>query len=246
MRDLDIVIGWDSREVQAYRVAKHSVEGNASCRTRIFPVSHGHEFTAERPIEVDARRHLWCPISEAPMATEHAVARFLVPFLPCARMGSPVLFMDGDVVCRGDVADVLDLLDVRYAVQVVKRDQPPGASFKMDGVSQTTYPRKNWSSVCLWNTAHPGHQRLRLEDVQAKPGRWLHAFSWLRDDEIGDLPRAWNHLVGIDPEEERADARLLHYTLGGPWITGWRGGPMDDVWNEHASRLTKELAHGLV
>jgi hypothetical protein len=46
-------------------------------------------------------------------------------------------------------------------------------------------------------------------------GQFLHRFSWLHDDDIGELPAEWNALVG---EQDVSMASLLHFTLGVPGI----------------------------
>jgi len=74
---------------------------------------------------------------------------------------------------------------------------------------------QDWYQIEVWNLA-AAKRKLGI------------AFKWLDDSLIGELPVEWNHLVGIVPEN--AAARLLHYTLGGPWIKDWKGGPLDDLW----------------
>ncbi|MEO6709301.1 MAG: hypothetical protein ABIP42_06965, partial [Planctomycetota bacterium] len=103
---------------------------------------------------------------------------------------------------------------------------------KMDGQAQTSYPRKLWSSVCLWNTDHRANRRLSLHDINTRPGRDLHAFYHLHDDEIGALDPAWNVLVG--EEDVPDDARILHWTLGGPFTPGWAGQRHDALWRSFA------------
>ena len=58
--------------------------------------------------------------------------------------------------------------------------------------------RKNWSSVVLWNCAHPSNEKISVDKVNNPnhDGAFFHRFSWLRDDEIGKLPCDWNWLVG--------------------------------------------------
>jgi lipopolysaccharide biosynthesis glycosyltransferase len=182
-----------------------------------------------RPIEIKDGR-MWCPISEAPMATEFAISRFCVPFL---QKKGWALFVDCDIVCLADIAELFALADEKYAVMVVKHQHTPRNAVKMDNQIQTSYARKNWSSVVLWNCDHPANKRLTLEKLNFSPGRDLHAFNWLKDDEIGELNYGWNCLVGID-DPDAVRVGILHYTLGGPWIEGWAGGPMDDVWNAEA------------
>ena len=223
----NVYMGWDSREVEAYNVARKSILRRASAPVEVMPLRIDREPVKSlltRPIE---RRDgkMWCPISEAPMATEFAISRFCVPLI---QKEGFALFVDCDIVCLADITELFALADPQYAVQVVKREHVPESGTKMDGQVQTVYPRKNWSSVVLWNCSHAANKRLTKKELNGWPGRDLHAFKWLRDEEIGSLPLWWNHLVGVD--DNALTAMLLHYTNGGPWIKGWQGGPMDSVW----------------
>ena len=57
---------------------------------------------------------------------------------------------------------------------------------------------------------------LTPELVNTASGLHLHQLRWLEDADIGPLPEQWNVLVGVQPVPD--DARILHYTLGGPWF----------------------------
>jgi hypothetical protein len=211
---LHIYMGHDAREDVAYRVAEASLRRRSSALLSVAPLSRWTlppQFA--RPTEMREGR-LWCPISEAPMATDFAIARFAVPFL---RREGWALFVDCDILCLADVAELFALADPRYAVMVVKHEMPETAGRKMDDQVQTSYPRKNWSSVVLWNCEHPANRQLPLHAFRSWPGRDLHGFRWLSDDEIGALPPEWNTLVDVD---QHAQPKILHYTLGGPWFSG--------------------------
>jgi len=146
-------------------------------------------------------------------STEFSFSRFLVPYL-CDYEGW-ALFMDCDVLCRADLADLWALRDERCAVMVVKHCHEPKETTKFLGQVQTRYGKKNWSSVMLFNCARC--RALTPEFVDTATGLELHQFKWLAsDDEIGSLPRRWNHLVGYDPPAP--DAALVHYTSGGPYF----------------------------
>lgn len=176
---------------------------------------------------------LWCPISDAPMATSFANSRFLTPWLAGNQWA---LFCDfADMMFLWDPAELFALADERYAVMVVQHNHNPDAgivkretSVKMDGQQQTSYSRKNWSSVILWNCAHQANSRLTMEMVNTLPGRDLHRFCWLKDDEIGELPAEWNYLVGVSPMTMKP--KLLHFTLGIAALEGYDVGPWADLW----------------
>lgn len=227
-----VYIGYDAREAEAYRVAVASLRRRASVPVSIVPLEIGRmrsQGLLNRP--VDARGQQYDLHSQAPQSTEFAVSRFLVPML--AQTGV-ALFVDCDMLFLGDVAELFALADPAYAVQVVKHDHRPSRDWKMDGAVQQVYPRKNWSSVMLWNCDHPANARLSLWDVNHRPGRDLHALYWLHDTEIGALPPAWNWLV--NEQTPPADAKLAHYTNGGPWFENWAPRFHDELWLEESRR----------
>jgi hypothetical protein len=167
-------------------------------------------------------------VSNAPKSTRFAVSRFLVPIL-C--QDGYALFTDCDVVFLQDPKLMLDEIEPGKAVYVVKHAHVPTAQYKMVNQLQTVYPRKNWSSVMLFDCNHPANRRLTLHDINYRPGRDLHAFYWLHDSEIGTLHRKWNWLVNeqLCPD---TGPYIAHFTNGGPWIEGWHGAPYDNIWLE--------------
>ena len=146
-------------------------------------------------------------------STEFAISRFLVPWM-CDFQGQ-ALFIDCDMLFRGDVAELFDSGSADKSVFVVKHDYIPKSDKKFLGQEQTRYIKKNWSSVMLFNNDRC--RALSLDYVQNAPGLELHQFKWLDDSEIGELEPAWNHLVGEYPESY--SAKNLHYTLGGPYFS---------------------------
>lgn len=172
-------------------------------------------------------------ISGAPMSTEFAISRFLVPTL--CQQGF-ALFTDCDMVFLRDPRQMLAEIEPGKAVYVVQHDHQPSERVKMVDQVQTTYPRKNWSSVMLFDCDHPANRRLMLTDVNCRTGRDLHGFYWLHDAEIGCLDPAWNWLVDCQPRP--ANLGIAHMTLGGPWLDGWNGGSFDDEWRAKISRNT--------
>ena len=64
--------------------------------------------------------------------------------------------------------------------------------------------------------------------INTLPGRDLHRFCWLEDEEIGELEPRWNWLVNVQPMPPMP--AVAHFTLGGPWFDGWPGAEHDDLW----------------
>lgn len=167
------------------------------------------------------------PDYDGRISTEHANARFLVPFI--CREGW-ALFTDCDVMFLKSPETIFNLADSSKAVMVVHHDYEPSETVKMDGQEQTKYARKNQSSVMLINCGHPAHRRLTLEMVNALPGRLLHRFCWLEDEEIGELPPEWNYLVGVSKLREGTTPAIVHFTRGLPDMPGWEKQEYADEW----------------
>lgn len=226
---LRVFIGYDAREAEAYRVAVASLREQSAEPVHVTPLDADRLAACgllRRP--QDRRGVIYDLPSNAPCATDFAISRFLVPHL--AQTGF-VLFVDCDVVFLADVAELFEQADPNKAVMVVKHQQGGGGT-KMDGQAQLAYPRKNWSSVVLFNCDHPANRRLSVQDVNERPGRDLHAFYWLADSEIGSLTCDWNWLVGV--QEKPLRPKLAHFTLGGPWLPTWPGAEHDELWTAHA------------
>lgn len=224
---LTVYMGWDSNEAEAYRVAEYSCIKRASQPTSVIPLNADTLYQwglLWRPVERSEGKMV-DHLSRAPQSTEFASSRFLVPLMH--KLGW-ALFCDCDVVFLGDILDIFAQADPRYAVMCVKHNHIGVEGVKMGGHIQTQYARKNWSSVMLWNCDHPANNRLTLEMVNSYPGALLHRFSWLRDEEIGELTPECNWLVNVQDKPETP--LIAHFTLGGPWIEGWQVQPHDELW----------------
>lgn len=210
---LDIYIGYDSKEIVAYHVLCQSIIAKSSQPVRLAPINlHNIASIFKRE-----RNQL--------QSTEFSFSRFLVPHLSGYRGWS--LFMDCDMLLRADIADLFALADDRYAVMVCKHDYVPKDEVKFLGQIQTKYEKKNWSSVVLFNNARC--KALTLDYVNTATGLQLHQFKWLgSDDEIGSLPLAWNWLVG--EYEYNPDAKIIHYTRGGPYFADYKDSDYADDW----------------
>jgi hypothetical protein len=234
LRDVEIFIGYDPRERRAWDVCARSLQAHAAEPLTIRPIGRttlGPDLYM-RPTTRTVDGILFDKTSQAPMATEFAIARFFVPLVTRARRA---LFVDCDFLFRADVAELIAQADDRFAVQVVKHQHVPVEAEKMDGQPQTSYERKNWSSCVLWNMHHAGaRDRLSFAMVNEQRGLWLHQFSWLRDQEIGELAPAWNWLEGSS--DPAIDPKAVHFTRGTPDMPGYEGVPFADEWRSYLTR----------
>ena len=166
-------------------------------------------------------------------STEFSLTRFLVPALSQYRGWS--LFMDCDMLCRADIAELAALADGAddKAVLVCQHDYVPKTARKFLDQVQTKYPRKNWSSVMLFNNARC--RALTPEYVNSASGLELHRFAWTEDAAIGALPLEWNWLVG--EYAHNPAAKIVHYTLGGPYFSEYRDCDYAEEWFEESRRL---------
>ena len=214
-----IFIGFDTRETVAYHVCAHSLIRRASQPLALTPL-------ALTNLAGYAERH-------DDGSNQFVYSRFLVPHL-CGHDGW-ALYIDGDMVVVDDVANLWALRDPAKAVQVVKHDYRTRAHRKYLGSRNQDYPRKNWSSVVLWNCAHPAHRTLTPAFVEGATGSTLHRFGWLDDADIGGLPREWNWL----PDEfgENQAAKLLHWTLGTPSFHEHADAPMAELWHRERAEM---------
>jgi hypothetical protein len=213
MSTIRVFIGYDEREAAAFSVLSHSIHARASQPVTITPLmlsQLGGIYRRERnPLQ----------------STDFSFSRFLAPYL-CDYEGWAI-FMDCDMLVRDDIARLWKLRDDRYAVQVVKHVHVPKEETKFLGAVQTRYEKKNWSSVMLFNCARC--TALTPDFVNTASGLELHQFKWLAGDHlIGEIPGEWNHLVGYDAPKPHA--KLVHYTIGGPYFSEYRRCEFADDW----------------
>jgi hypothetical protein len=218
MNVLRVFIGYDSREVTAYHVLCDSIMRHTSTPVSITPL-----------IQQTLRNsNLYTRDIDGFASTEFSLTRFLVPAL--SNYEGYSLFLDCDMLVQTDLTRLFQIAYDRplHACHVVKHDYTPSTRVKMDHQVQLHYPRKNWSSVMLFN-----NDRCRILSprfVNSVAPKTLHRFEWMEDPLIGDLSREWNWLVG--EYAPNPDAHLLHYTLGGPWFQGCEFGVEGARWLE--------------
>lgn len=227
MKHLSVYIGYDPAEHEAALVCAASLRRVTN--GEIEPVMLVQDKLRAAGLYTraeDWRGQKYDFASQAPVSTQFSNSRFLTPIL--AQRGW-ALFVDCDMVFYEDPRAMLDEADDNCPLYCVQHNHKGNEPSKMMGMAQTQYARKNQSSVMLFDCGHPANQRLSLWDVNHRPGRDLHQFYWLNDDEIGFLDVRWNQLVGVTLLPIRARG-IVHWTLGGPWFDGWVPQPYDDLW----------------
>jgi hypothetical protein len=225
---LRVYIGWDKREPIAYDVAKFSLERRAS-----VPV----DVQAIKIDDLRAQKLYWR--DQDPLAsTEFTYTRFLTPAL--AGFRGWALFCDCDFLWLGDIAGLGEFMKVPKAVYCVQHDYTPKETTKMDGAVQTSYPRKNWSSLMLFNCDHPAVRALTPEVVNRETGAFLHRMQWVADEDIGSLPVAWNWLEGWNEKPAQGTPNAVHFTRGGPWFDNWQNVDYGDLWRAEREALERK------
>jgi len=206
---MKVFVGYDDREDIAYKVCEYSIK-RKNKKTQVL---------ALKQEELKEAKLYWRekdPLS----STAFTFTRFLVPAL--MNYDGWAIFCDCDIIWMLDPAQIMQYADEKYAVMVVKHDYTPPEGEKMDGQKQLPYPRKNWSSVILWNCGHPSNKKVTPDLVNTETGQYLHRFNWLKNDEIGELSHHWNWLVNHYHEPKDGAPLAIHYTEGGPWFDNYK------------------------
>lgn len=223
---MNIYVGYDAREEIPYRACIDSIRA-------VNPQINISGIKKDLLEEVKIYdRSINFPEEKA--STDFAFTRFLVPYLN--QYKGIAVFVDCDFIFFRDPQQLEKYINKDLAVSVVQHDYTPNFEVKMDGQKQVSYPRKNWSSLMVFNCEHPSCRNLSPENINSKTGAWLHRFEWCKDEEIGTIPLTWNFLEGEYTKEDVAYLEdfksngfgAVHYTNGGPWFPEvYRTRPID-------------------
>jgi hypothetical protein len=194
---LRVFIGYEPRQPLAYNVLQHSIVRHSSKPVSITPLILG-----QLPIK---RKGL----------TEFTYTRFLVPHL-CDYTRS-ALFLDADMVVKGDIAELFACTDMSHDVQVMQEQ-----------------PQFEWASAMLFNNNRC--MKLTPEFIEDESNS-MFDMKWAKS--VGTFPAEFNHCVGY---QEPKEAKLYHYTQGLPCWHETRGLPEDGAWLEEAQMLTKTVS----
>jgi lipopolysaccharide biosynthesis glycosyltransferase len=221
MKPIPIFIGYDPREAIAFHTCVNSIIRHASQPVSIMPLALNN-FQDYTETHTDG-------------SNQFIYSRFLVPYLMDYR--GQAIFIDGDMIVRSDIVELWKLRDLGKDVMVVKHNYKTKMTTKYLGSKNEDYPRKNWSSVMIFNCNNYPTKKLTPEYIQKSTGAHLHRFEWTTDDRVGELPPEWNWLP--DEYGPNPDAKLLHYTLGTPCFHDFATTPMADEW--HRERMLTEF-----
>lgn len=222
---LKIFIGYDPVESVAWHTMAHSIFEKSSVPIAIIPINLAN------------MKSFYKRERDPKQSNEFSFTRFLVPFL-CDFQGY-ALFFDCDMLLRSDISEILNVIESQpnKAIYVVKHDYQPRDDIKYLNTVQYAYPRKNWSSVVLWNCAHPSNRKVTSDFVNTSTAMDLHRFTWLKDSEIGDLDVRWNWLVG-EYDNPPKDVKNVHWTVGGPYFDEYKNSDFSDEWFLEKSMMT--------
>jgi hypothetical protein len=216
---IKVFIGYDHVESVAWHTMAASIYRQSSRPVAIVPVNLANlKGIFNRP-------------RDPKQSNEFSFSRFLVPYL-CNYEGQGIFF-DCDQMLRTDIAEIFTVMEEQpdKAVYVVKHTYEPRDDVKYLNTVQYKYPRKNWSSVVLWNCSHKKNRLMTPKYVNDAPGLELHRFNWLQDNEIGELNIKWNWLVG-EYENPPIDVKNVHWTVGGPYFNEYKNSDFSEEWNK--------------
>ena len=214
---IKVFIGYDHVESVAWHTMAASIYRQSSRPVAIVPVNLANlKGIFNRP-------------RDPKQSNEFSFSRFLVPYL-CNYVGQGIFF-DCDQMLRTDIAEIFSVMEEQpgKALYVVKHTYEPRDDVKYLNTVQYKYPRKNWSSVVLWNCDHFKNKIITPNFINSAEGLVLHRFSWLEDDDIGELDIRWNWLVG-EYDDPPKDVKNVHWTVGGPYFNEFRDVDFSQEW----------------
>ena len=221
---LKIFIGYDEMECISWHTLVQSIIEKSAYPVAIIPLSLNNLkkiFTRQR---------------DPKQSNDFSFSRFLVPYLSDYEGYS--IFMDSDMLLRVDINSIFNEIynQQNKAIYVVKHSYESKHTVKFLNSVQYSYPRKNWSSFILWNCSHPSNNRVDLNFVNTATGLELHRFTWLDDDEIGELDVNWNWLVG-EYEGTEDNVKNVHWTIGGPYFKKYENTNFNSEWLYYKNKI---------
>ncbi len=233
---INVYIGYDSRQDKSdkfsdlinppYQICKYSILKNYKGREDDLVIQ---PIKLQNMIDDDLYWRKDDPLA----STEFTYSRFLTPHLN--NYNGVAIFCDSDFLWQCDIRELLKYYDEKYSIMCVKHNYYPTQETKMDGKIQTIYPRKNWSSLMMFNCSHIDCQNLSIKNVNTKSAKYLHRMNWTSDKNIGEIPPTYNWLEGW--YEDSINPKVIHYTRGAPIHDSWNGSYSTN-WIQHYEELT--------
>lgn len=232
---MKIFIGWDSKQQAASQVAEYSLRKHCPFELDI---------THLKKQDLVDQKIYFRPEGD-PSSTEFTYTRFLVPYL--CDYKDWALFIDSDFLFTANIQKLWNLVfndfgkKERAAYCVKHHEYTPKSDTKFYGKPQITFPKKNWSSLIIFNNEHEYCRRLSPMTVANKSPQWLHRFEWIddQDKQLGMLPITWNWLVGEYAELDPPPF-ALHYTNGGPF-NEVLGQDYEELWIRYFTEMTSDF-----
>lgn len=235
MNKLNIYIGYDSsnygQEI-AYEVCKRSI------------LKYNSNLNIYKLVKKDLENKKIFKRNDNSGTTEFTYTRFLVPYLN--NFEGFALFCDSDFLWQCDPTEILnENIEKKFNVGCVKHEYKDCKSkLKMNGLPQEWYPRKNWSSLMLFNCSKC--KILTPEVINYETPKYLHRLEWCNDKNIISINKSYNYLVGYYNDLQIKNIKALHYTDGGPWHPGYENTEFSKNWLEYITlnekdKLIKEI-----
>lgn len=211
---MNIFIGHDSRQIENSRACYNSLK-RFGITPRFITLEEAKIHGYSRELEDGS--------------TEFTYTRFLVPTLTGYK--GVALFCDSDFIWLKDPRRLIQYFLPDYPIACVKHDlEYVRSSKKFKDNKNEPYPRKWWSSLMLFDCAHPSNAILTPEYVSTASAKELHRMEWT-NDRICALPPIYNHLVGYHTNDLK-DIAALHFTDGTPMHKEYENEHYADKWNE--------------
>ena len=224
-KKINVFVGYDSKEPIATYVCIDSI------------MEHTNSEINFNILNLNNLKSIFSRLPNKKQSTEFAFSRFLVPYLSDYQGVS--IFCDSDFLFLENLENLIKEVDTSKAVSVVQHDYIPKTKTKFLNQEQTVYPRKNWSSIMVFNNSLCN--QLTPEIVNTESGLYLHRFQWLEDDQIGKLDRRWNHLVDEYEYRNKTEIGALHYTIGGPYFKEYSKCSYADLWFSQLRKVLKPI-----
>ena len=251
-----IFVGYDERQHEPFLVAKHSLESLAKVPIKVHKMHHKDYrlqklFTRKWTVEENGQ--YTDVLDGKPFSTQFSHSRFLVPELwrriKDEDKNPLVMFVDCDFVWTSDIGIMFKELEMKKIrnksttpVYCVHHNYKPTTLVKMDTVEQTSYNKKLWSSMMVFDMDHEDNSKLTKDCVNVESGNWLHSFNWVENpNSLGIIDESWN-FIPDHSEKNTSVINAIHYTEGGPWFKEYRQCSYGNLWwNTYEKYLSTKI-----